>query len=139
MSLDSEESGAFAVEDMPLGRKADQVLEPDNFSQWDWRVTPKKHGTLHLLLYVTPMLFVDGIGEGLKQFKQPARIITVTADYWYASCAFLNANWAIIGGLLTAVFIPLFLWFRTRIVDWCQQRFKKKEVFYELPRKKGAS
>jgi hypothetical protein len=30
---------------------------------------------LHLLLYVTPMLYVDGIGEDLKQFKQPPRII----------------------------------------------------------------
>jgi hypothetical protein len=137
MSLDSEEPGAFAIENMPPGRKDDQLLEPDKFSQWDWRVTPKKHGLLHLLLYVTPMLFVDGVGEGLKQFKQPPRIVTVSSDYLYESGAFFRDNWTIISGLLGAVLIPLFLWFRTRIIDWFKKRFKKKDVFYELPPKKG--
>ena len=58
------------------------------------------------------------------------RIITVTPDYLYESGAFLKDNWPILGGLLTAVFIPLFLWFRTGIFDWFQKHLKKKEVFY---------
>jgi hypothetical protein len=139
MSLDSQEPQAFFIEKLPTGRKDEQILEPDTFSQWDWRVTPKKHGTLHLLLYVTPLLYVEGIGEALKEFKQPPRIITVTPDYLYESGAFLKENWVIISGLLTVVFIPLFLWFRAGIIDWFKKRFKRKEVFYELPRKKSDS
>jgi hypothetical protein len=134
MSLDSEEPSAFTIEKMPLDRKDDQVLEPNKFSQWDWRVTPKKHGPLHLLLYVTPMLYVDGVGEGLKQFKQPPRIITVMPDYWYESGAFLKGNWPILSGLLTAVFIPLFLWFRTGIIDWLTKRAKGKESVIVIPK-----
>ena len=115
------------------------IFEPDKFSQWDWRVTPNKPGLLHLLLYVAPMLYVDGIGEQLKQFKQPPRVITVSPDYFYQSRSFLKENWAIVSGLLTAVFIPLFLWFRSETREWFTRRFKKKGVFYDLPTKKGNS
>ena len=80
------------------------------------------------MLYVTPMLYVDDIGEGLKEFKQPPRIITVTPDYLYEAGTFLKENWAIISGLLTAIFIPLFLWFRTGIIDWLRKRFKLNHV-----------
>jgi hypothetical protein len=140
MSLDSEEPSAFFIDTVPAGRRDDQFLEPDKFSQWDWRVTPRKHGPLHLLLYVTPMLYVDGIGEQLKQFKQPPRVITVTPDYLYEFGEFLWAKWPLLSVLLTAVLIPLFLWFRKGIVDWFRKRFKKKEVFYDLPTaKKGGS
>lgn len=133
MSLDSEEPSAFLIEKMPSDRKDEQVLEPDKYSQWDWRVTPRKTGPLHLLLFVTPTLYVEGIGEELKQFKQPPRVITVTPDYWYETHTFLKDNWAIISGLLTAILIPLFLWFRKGIVEWSQKRFKKKVAFYTLP------
>lgn len=137
MSLASEELDGFQIDKQPPGRKDDQILEPDSYSEWDWRVTPKNHGTLHLLLYVTPSLYVDGIGEKLKEFKQPPRVITVGPDYLYESGAFVKENWAVLSVLLTAVFIPLFLRFRMGIIDWFKKRFKKKEVFYELPPKKG--
>jgi hypothetical protein len=139
MSLDSEEPKAFIIEKVPADRKDEQFLEPNKFSQWDWRVTPQKHGTLHLLLYVTPLLYVEDIGEALKQFRQPPRIITVTPDYLYGFGVFLKDNWVIISGLLTAIIIPLLLWFRTQIIDWFKKHFKKKEVFYELPPKGGES
>ena len=140
VSPDAEEFQAFTIEKIPADRKDEQVLEPDKYSQWDWRVTPKKHGPLHLLLFVTPMLYVDGIGEELKQFKQPPRVITVKPDYWYKTRTFLKDNWSILSGLLTAILIPLFLWFRTGIVEWFKKRFKKKETFYALPpRDKGDS
>ena len=44
MSLDSEEPDAFRIEESPPDRKDEQLLEPDKFSEWDWSVTPKKHG-----------------------------------------------------------------------------------------------
>lgn len=128
VNLDSEEPAAFIIEKIPDGRKDEQILEPNSFSQWDWRVTPKKNGTLHLLLFVTPMLYVDGIGEELKQFSQPPKVITVSPDYWYASKAFVKDDWTILSGLLTAVAIPLFLWFRTGIVSWFKKRFRKAEA-----------
>lgn len=137
MSLDSEEPSAFVVDKQPAGRRDDQVLEQDSFSQWDWRVTPRKHGMLHLLLYVTPMLYVDGIGEQLKEFKQPPRIITVSPDYWYEFTAFVGEHWAIISVLLTGVLIPLLLWSRKGIMEWLRKRFKKKDVFYPLPTKES--
>ena len=126
MSLDSEEPDAFKIEKLPERRKDEQLLEADKFSQWDWRVTPKNHGSLHLLLYVTPMLYVDGIGEGLKEFKQPPRVITVTPDYWYAIRQFLKDNWTIISGVLSLIVIPLIVWFRKEILDWFRQHFGKK-------------
>jgi hypothetical protein len=122
MNLDSEEPNAFMIEKVPSDRRDDQFLEPNTFSQWDWRVTPRKHGSLHLLLYVTPMLYVDDIGEQLKEFKQPPRVITVTPDYLYESGAFLKENWAILSVLLTAILIPLFLWFRKGVVGWLRKR-----------------
>jgi hypothetical protein len=133
VSLASEEKDAFTIEKQPPDRKDEQFLESDKFSQWDWLVTPRKHGTLHLLLYVTPMLYVDGIGEGEKEFKQAPRVITVTSDYVYESGVFLRSNWGIVGGLLTAVVIPLFLWFRREITDWLTKRYRAKRKMVIAP------
>jgi hypothetical protein len=126
MELDSQEQNAFTIEKVPEGRKDDQLLEADRFAEWDWRVTPRKHGEFHLLLFVTPMLYVDGVGEGLTRNPQAPRVITVTPDYLYESTQYLKNNWTIIGGLLTAIFIPLFLWFRTGILEWINRRYGKK-------------
>jgi hypothetical protein len=126
MNLDSDEVEAFKIENVPEGRKDEQLLEPDKYSEWDRRVTPKKHGSLHLLLYVTPMLYVDGIGEGLKAFKQPPKVITVTTDYWYAVRQFLKENWTIISGVLSLIVIPLILWFRNEILERLRKQFGKK-------------
>jgi len=110
MTLDSQGPNAFTVDKVPAGRKDEQVLLLNKYTQWDWRVTPLKSGTLHLLLYVTPMLYVDGMGQGLKEFPQPARVITVSPDRMYAFKNFVVGNWAVWGSLLTAIIIPLFLW-----------------------------
>lgn len=80
------------------------------------------------------MLYVDGIGEGLTRFNQPPRIITVTPDYLYESGTFLKDDWGILGGLLTAVFIPLFLWFRKGVIDWLAKRVKGKERVIVFPK-----
>jgi hypothetical protein len=56
VSLSSQENDAFTIDRIPEGRSDEQVLRPNQFAQWDWRVTPLKAGTLHLLLYVTPVL-----------------------------------------------------------------------------------
>jgi len=133
LSLDAAEPASFLIEKVPADRKDDQVLEPDKYSQWDWRVTPRKHGSLHLLLYVTPMLYVDGIGEELKEFRQPPRVISVSPDFVYESRSFIKDNWAFLSVLLTAVFIPLFLWLRTGIAGQWQRWFPARKVFYELP------
>jgi hypothetical protein len=129
MNLDSEEPRGFLMEKVPADRPDAQLLEPDKFSQWDWRVTPRRNGSLHLLLYVVPMLYVDGIGEGLKEFKQPPKVITVTPDYVYELTQFVKENWTIISGLLGALLIPLFLWFRNEIIGWLKRRFGKKKQF----------
>jgi hypothetical protein len=126
MNLDSEEAGAFAIEKVPADRKDEQLLIQGSASQWDWRVQPHKHGTLHLLLYVSPILYVDGIGERLREFREPPKIITVTPDYVYETGVFLKENWTIISVLLVAVFIPLFLWFRRKIIDRFGKDSKKK-------------
>lgn len=127
MSLDFQEPEGFAIENLPSDREDEQFLEPNKFSQWDWRVTPRKQGTLHLLLYVTPLLYVEGVGEALKEFRQPPRVITVMPDYWYESGVFLKENWVIISGLLTAIVIPLLLWFRSQIIDWFKKRATRKK------------
>jgi hypothetical protein len=129
MSLDSEESNAFTIEKVPADRRDDQVLEPDKFSQWDWRVTPKKHGALHLLLFVIPMLYVDGVGEQLKEFKQPPRVITVTPDYFYESIQTVKDNWAIFSVLLVTLFIPFFVWLRKVAIDRKERRLAERKEF----------
>lgn len=110
MALDSQESRGFRIENVPEGRKDEQILLPNTFSQWDWRATPLKHGTLHLLLYVTPTIYVDGVGQGLLQFPQSPRLITVLPDYVFEIESFAVANWAIWATLITVIFVPLFLW-----------------------------
>jgi hypothetical protein len=110
MALDSEEADAFKVENVPAGRAAEQILRPSTFAQWDWHVTPLKSGVLHLLLYVTPMLYVDGVGRGLQQFPQTPRVITVSPDYSYIIWNSIRTNWAIWGTILTVIVVPLLLW-----------------------------
>jgi hypothetical protein len=111
LTLDSQEFDAFRIENSPAGRQDAQYLLPSDFTEWRWKVTPKKSGTLHLLLYVTPILYVDGIAGGLERsVPQQARVITVTPDYAYAVWFNLQSNWIIYSVLLTAIIIPMTLW-----------------------------
>jgi hypothetical protein len=114
MTLDSQEASAFKIENSPTGRPDEQFLLPNQFAEWNWHVTPLKHGVLHLLLYVTPVLYVDGIGRGLKLIPQPPRVIKVTPDYLYQFWSVVSANWAVSGTVFTAVIIPLVIWLTTR-------------------------
>jgi hypothetical protein len=115
MDLDAQEPGGFKIENVPAERKDQQMLLPDAYTQWDWRVTPIQSGTLHLLLYVTPMLNVDKLGVGLKEFPQPARIITVSPDYVFTIENAVSEHWGIIGTLLSPIIIPIFLWARGKL------------------------
>jgi hypothetical protein len=100
--LDSQESNAFQIDKLPADRQDAQMLVADTYTQWDWRVMPKKHGTLHLLLYVTPILYFNGSKEsGTKNFDQPAKVITVRPDYWFEAKTFVTTNWAVLSGLGT--------------------------------------
>lgn len=128
MTLDSQEPSAFKIENIPGGRKDDQILLQNTYTQWDWRVTPVKSGTLHLLLYVTPMLYVDGVGQGLKQFPQPPRIITVSPDRVYAVEHFVFGNWTVWGMILTAIILPLFIWGVKRFEGWRDKKTLAKKV-----------
>lgn len=105
MTLDSQEPSAFKFENIPSGRKDEQILLANAYTQWDWRVTPLKSGTLRLLLYVTPMLYVDGVGQGLKQFPQPPRVITVSPDYVFVIENLVIGHWEVSGTLLTAIIV----------------------------------
>lgn len=128
MSLDSQEPNAFAIENVPSGRKDEQILVATSYTQWDWRVTPLRSGTLHLLLYVTPMLYVDGVGKGLKQFPQPPRVITVSPDYKFAVEKFIFGHWEVWGTLLTAIIVPLFVWLLRRLQNWRSERAANRNV-----------
>jgi hypothetical protein len=120
LRLESQEDHAFKIEQ----RQDEQLLLPNKFAQWDWMVTPQKSGVLHLLLYVTPMLYVDGIGWGLTDVQQPPRVITVSPDYWYAFWTSLEAHWAIWSVLLTAIILPLLYWLGKKLNDWRADRAK---------------
>ncbi len=124
MKLDSQEDRAFQIDNVPAGRKDEQFLLANQFTEWDWRVTPLKYGTLHLLLYVTPMLHIDGVGNELKGYPQPPRVITVSPDYIYAVRSSIVANWAIYSGLLTAIILPSLYWLAQRFKRWREERAK---------------
>jgi hypothetical protein len=83
------------------------MARKDRTAQTLTRLTPLKAGTLHLLLYVTPMLYIDEVGQGLTEFPQPPRLITVTPDRIYAAEQFCNAHWVALSTLLTVIVIPL--------------------------------
>lgn len=129
MSLDSEEPGAFIIQEIPAGRKAEQLIEGEKYTQWDWRGTPRKHGVLHLLLFVTPVLYIDGVGEALRYVRQPPRVITVTPDYYYEVTSFVKENWLVIGGSLGVIIVPLFLWSLKLASGWLKSRFGKKKQY----------
>jgi hypothetical protein len=133
MKLDSQEDAAFKIVNIPAGRPDEQILLPNKYSQWDWRVTPRKSGVLHLLLYVTPMLYVDGVGKGLKQFPQEPRVITVSPDRVYAVWVLLVSHWAIWSILLTAIVLPSLVWGFPRIKAWWDKRKKKPAGFVPSP------
>jgi hypothetical protein len=126
MTLDSEESEGFRIEKFPTDRTDDQFLEGNGFSQWDWRVTPLKHGRLHLLLYVTPVLYVDEVGTLLKRYPQPARVITVTPDYLYEFGSFISAHWSAIEWSAGALLIPLLIWLVALLKGWLTARKNRK-------------
>jgi len=125
LKLDSQEDHAFKIDNVPAGRKDEQILLPNKCTQWDWRVTPLKSGLLHLLLYVTPLLYVDGVGQGLKAFPQQPRVITVSPDYLYAVWIAIVAHWAIWSVLLTAIILPSLYFLAPRIKKWYDKRAKK--------------
>lgn len=126
MTLDSQEPNAFKIDNIPAARPNEQILLPNRFAQWDWRVTPLKSGTLHLLLYVTPMLYVDEVGQGLQQYPQAPRVITVSPDYLYVLWTAISTNWEIWGTLLTVIVVPLLLWLGARFKTWRDKRNARK-------------
>jgi hypothetical protein len=126
MSLDSQEQDGFKIENMPAGRNDEQILLANTFTQWDWRVTPLKSGTLHLLLYVTPMIYVDNVGKSLKRFPQPPRVITVSPDYLFAVKNFVLGYWAVWGSILTAIIIPAFIWMLRKIKKRREEKHEKE-------------
>lgn len=111
MRLESQEHDAFKIEDTLQPGGTPKLLLRDSHVDWNWFVTPRKSGTLHLLLYVSPMLYVEGVGQALTEIPQKPRLITVSPDYWYTAWQTIVDNWPIWSVLLTAVAIPLFLWF----------------------------
>jgi len=134
LKLDSQEDHAFKIDNVPAGRKDEQILLPNKFTQWDWRVTPLKSGVLHLLLYVTPILYVDGVGQGLKAFPQQPRVITVSPDRVYAVWTILVAHWAIWSVLLTAIILPSLYFVARRIKKWYDDRAKGPIGFAPKPK-----
>lgn len=107
MYLKSGEPDAFDIDpkaDAPI----QHLIEANSYTQWDWTVTPKRCGQHHLLLYVTPLLWVQGINQwGNEGFPQAPRLISVKIDYWYASKNLIVNYWAIWTVVLTALALPL--------------------------------
>ena len=113
--LDSQEDGAFKIDKLPTGREDAQMVLRGSLTQWDWRVTPQDHGVLHLLLYVTPVLYTNNyIGLGLKEVHQSPRVITVDANYAYAIRSSMLEHWAVWATLSTGIIMPFLLWWLTR-------------------------
>lgn len=106
MYLKSGEPDAFDIDpkaDAPI----QHLIEANGYTQWDWTVTPTKSGQHHLLLYVTPLLWVQGINQwGNEGFPQAPRLISVKIDYWYASKNVILKYSAIWLVLLTALALP---------------------------------
>ncbi|HLY99410.1 MAG TPA: hypothetical protein VKT33_10130 [Candidatus Angelobacter sp.] len=128
MKLDSHEPKAFTIDNIPASRKDEQILVANTYTQWDWRVMPVKSGTLHLLLYVAPMLYVDGVGQGLKQVPQPPRVITVSPDRVYAIVHFILEHWAVWSAILSVVIMPFFIWGVKKLKNWSDKKVVAKKI-----------
>jgi hypothetical protein len=58
----------------------------------------------------------EPLGKSLKQFPQPARVITVSPDYVFAVKNFVLGNCAVCGSILTAIIIiPAFIWMLRKV------------------------
>ncbi|MFZ0746587.1 MAG: Flp family type IVb pilin [Terracidiphilus sp.] len=102
MRLDSEEENAFDIQKSPPNRPDELFVDKNNYTEWDWHVMPKRSGTLHLRLFVSPRLRVDDGSEPLppEAFAQPPRIITVQSDRVYEAKRIFVDHW---GAWLTLV------------------------------------
>jgi hypothetical protein len=127
LTLDSQEPDAFIIQEIPKGRSADQALVSGKFAQWDWRVTPKHYGMLHLLLYVTPTIYIDNLGAGVKQLPQQPRVISVKASYLYVAEATMLDHPTFSSGVFTLVVVPIYLWGFKAYSRWREdRRYAKK-------------
>lgn len=123
MLLTSQEESAFNIRKSPPDRQEDQYILADSYAQWQWNVLPKKSGTLHLRIYVAPVLYVNGIFDGMERYVPLApRVITVTPDYVFAIRSNLEDHWSIYSVVMNAVAIPLVLWGIKKLRDQRQPR-----------------
>jgi len=81
-----------------------------------------RSGVLHLLLYVSPMLYVDGVGSALQEIPQTSRVITVSPDYLFEIWHLISVYWPIWAVILTAIIIPLGLWLKGKLSEWRNAR-----------------
>lgn len=129
LTLASSEPNAFSIENLPPGRLDYQLLRNDAFTEWDWTVTPLKNGTLHILLYVTPYLYIEGVNESLEQaIPQEPRVITVTPDRLYEAKRLVVDHWAIFSVGLTAIGIPIFIWVWGRVSEALKKSRETKDA-----------
>jgi hypothetical protein len=106
MELQGQEPEAFEVSP-PSGTPYLQFIDKTDFTEWQWRVIPKRSGTLHLLLKVMPYVYVEGVNEWMKKdFNEPPRVITVQADRMFELKNLIVKYWFIWSVLLTVILVP---------------------------------
>ena len=107
MQLKSEEPDAFLI-DPPDA--TNQFVQASDYAQWNWSVTPKNFGNFHLLLSVTPKLWMPEMKQWLNvEHAEPPREIVVKVAYGYEGWYLLRTYWEIWAGL-TAGLVALVGW-----------------------------
>lgn len=85
----------------------DQIVDPSNFTEWAWNVTPKKRGKQVLHLHVTLRIRLP-FGEEKKDHPVLDREIVVSVNPVYSMKSFVATYWK---WIVTALLLPLLGWF----------------------------
>ena len=90
-----------------------QIVSSRQTTAWKWTILAKALGRSKLSLSLNAQLSVDG-KDSQKSVRTMTREIDVTVRSAHGAWAFVEAYWAYIAALTTAVVIPLFgvLWRR---------------------------
>ena len=116
-----EEDHPFDI--TPINTNARQIIDPTGFTQWSFRVIPRKSGEQYLNLLVSAQYIYPNGDKGVKDIPVISKVIKVEVDSEAEIKNWFIRNWKWIGGFLI---VPLLLLYLIRSLN---QRKKKRRKF----------
>jgi len=100
----------FRVARVPSSAKPEQLVLPDQFTEWRFEVTPEASG-VDTLFVLAAARFTDGTVDEPRYYPVTTLSVRVRVNYTYAATEFMRTYWA---WLVGTPMLPLFGWFARR-------------------------